>query len=128
MGRSRRNLDRPRGSPSQQLAVCTESARSECRVDGARILGGTAPITGRPRQPSLSFFMRSFLARIFTRRFITRAAFVFACLATLIFVFYRYEAWRGRRAWEAYRAQAEQAGLKFDISAYLPPEVPEAEN
>ena len=72
--------------------------------------------------------MRPFLARIFTRRFITRSVFVFACLATLIVVFYRYEAWRGRRAWEAYRAQAEQAGLKFDISAYLPPEVPEAEN
>ncbi len=36
--------------------------------------------------------------------------------------------WQGRRAWEAYRAEAEKRGVVFDIVKLMPPPVPDAEN
>ena len=36
--------------------------------------------------------------------------------------------WQGRRAWEAYRAEAEQRGVVFDLEKLMPPPVPDAEN
>ena len=72
--------------------------------------------------------MRPLFRRVFHRRFVTRALFVFACLATLVVAFYLFEHWRGKRAWESYRSTAEQSGLKLDIAAYLPPDIPDSEN
>jgi len=72
--------------------------------------------------------MRPLLGRVFHRRFITRALFVLACLVTLVAAFYLFENWRGKRAWENYRNAAEKSGLNFTISAYLPPDIPDAEN
>lgn len=62
------------------------------------------------------------------RRFIVRFAFVAAALLTLVVVFYNVEKWRGQRAWNAYRAAAEQKGAKLWLHEYLSPEVPDAEN
>ena len=36
--------------------------------------------------------------------------------------------WQGRRAWEAYRADAEKRGVVFDLEKLMPPPVPDAEN
>ncbi|MEN9575332.1 MAG: hypothetical protein RL514_3187 [Verrucomicrobiota bacterium] len=36
--------------------------------------------------------------------------------------------WQGRRAWEAYRAEAEKHGVVFDLEKLMPPPVPDAEN
>lgn len=36
--------------------------------------------------------------------------------------------WQGRRAWEAYRAEAEKRGVVFDLEKLMPPPVPDAEN
>lgn len=36
--------------------------------------------------------------------------------------------WQGRRAWEAYRAEAERRGVVFDPEKLMPPPVPDAEN
>lgn len=36
--------------------------------------------------------------------------------------------WQGRRAWEAYRAEAEKRGVVFDLEKLMPLPVPDAEN
>lgn len=36
--------------------------------------------------------------------------------------------WQGRRAWEAYRAEAEKRGVVFELEKLMPPPVPDAEN
>ena len=58
------------------------------------------------------------------RRFI----FGVACLVTLIVLFCTEENWRGRRAWEKYRAAAESTGEKFSFTSLVPPPVPDERN
>jgi hypothetical protein len=58
------------------------------------------------------------------RRFI----FGVACLVTLIVLFSTEESWRGRRAWENYRAAAEAKGEKFAFASLAPPPVPDERN
>jgi hypothetical protein len=72
--------------------------------------------------------MHPFLHRISSRRFVVRALFVGACLLTLVIAFYVIENSRGLRAWEAYRDEAKRSGTQLDLSAYLPPAVPDSEN
>ena len=43
-------------------------------------------------------------------------------------VFYVVENWRGRRAWESWRAAAEKRGVKLLITDFIPAEIPDAEN
>jgi hypothetical protein len=48
--------------------------------------------------------------------------------ATVLAVAHTYSGWQGRRAWAAYRAEAEQRGVVFDLEKLMPPPVPDAEN
>ncbi len=48
--------------------------------------------------------------------------------ATVLAAAYTLSGWQGRRAWEAYRAEAEQRGVVFDLEKLMPPPVPDAEN
>ncbi|PAW83956.1 MAG: hypothetical protein B9S33_12725 [Pedosphaera sp. Tous-C6FEB] len=48
--------------------------------------------------------------------------------ATVLAAAYTYSGWEGRRAWEAYRAEAEKRGVVFDLEKLMPPPVPDAEN
>ncbi|MDB6068231.1 MAG: hypothetical protein JWR26_4439 [Pedosphaera sp.] len=57
-----------------------------------------------------------------------RLLFAFACLVTLIAVFYVEENWRGKRAWENYKREWEAKGEKFDLQAFVPPPVPDEQN
>jgi hypothetical protein len=66
--------------------------------------------------------------RFLTRKIMVRSAFVFAAFLTLLVSFYCVEKWRGQRAWEACRADAERRGVKLWLREYVGPEIPAAEN
>ena len=55
---------------------------------------------------------------------------LFACLAvpTGIALFYAVENFRGTRAWNNYRKEAEARGLNLSFAAHIPAPVPDAEN
>jgi hypothetical protein len=50
-----------------------------------------------------------------------------AILATLIALLYAEEDWRGKRAWEDYKREAEARGERFDLASHVPP-VPDDQN
>ncbi len=56
--------------------------------------------------------------------------FLRACLAVLVLLAFAVlvENWRGRRAWEACKRELAAKGETVDWSAYLPAQVPDAEN
>lgn len=49
-------------------------------------------------------------------------------LFTLIALFYAVENYRGARAWAAYQKETAARGVKLDMAAFVPPEIPDAEN
>jgi hypothetical protein len=49
-------------------------------------------------------------------------------LVTLGFLVLAFENYRGRRAWDRYRAETEARGERVDLKAFLPAEVPDAQN
>jgi hypothetical protein len=51
-----------------------------------------------------------------------------ACLAGLIVLFYTVEDIRGRLAWRQFKPQWEAKGEKFDVTAFIPPPVPDDQN
>ena len=51
-----------------------------------------------------------------------------ACLAGLIVLFYAEEDIRGRLAWGRFKAQWEAKGERFDVAAFIPPQVPDDQN
>ena len=51
-----------------------------------------------------------------------------AVLVTLIALFWAEENWRGKRAWENYRREAEARGVIMDWKKIISPEVPEDQN
>ena len=51
-----------------------------------------------------------------------------ASLVTLAALFHAEENWRGKRAWEDYKAQMEARGVNFDFAKYVPPPVPDDQN
>jgi hypothetical protein len=61
-------------------------------------------------------------------RILRRIAIVLAVLATLVAVLVTEENWRGKRAWENYKRQAEARGEKLDWSAFVPANVPDDQN
>lgn len=65
------------------------------------------------------------LRRIFTLKFLLWTGFV---LAVLVLTFITEENWRGRRAWETYRAAAEKRGVKLFLEDFIQPDIPDAEN
>ena len=62
------------------------------------------------------------------RRYLVRALFLVACLATLIATLFIVEKYRGRAAWRAYETEAKARGVKLDFADYIPPKIPDAEN
>ena len=72
--------------------------------------------------------MRSFFKRLFSWRVMRRCLFVFACLVTLLGLFYAVEDWRGKRAWEKCRRELEAKGAVLDWNAYIPAPVPDEQN
>src|ERR1035441_2608767 len=51
-----------------------------------------------------------------------------AVLATLTAVLVTEENWRGKRAWEKYKREAEARGERFDLASAVPPTVPDDQN
>ncbi|MDA1277297.1 MAG: hypothetical protein O2960_25090 [Verrucomicrobia bacterium] len=72
--------------------------------------------------------IRRFLVWISSWRILRPFLFGIAALVTLVFLFYAIENWRGKRAWEQYRKEAEARGEVLDWQAYVPPPVPGSEN
>src|SRR5438034_1883000 len=62
------------------------------------------------------------------RPILRRVAFVLACLATLLALFYTEEKGRGKRTWENCRRELEAKGEILDWAAYIPPSVPDEQN
>ena len=62
--------------------------------------------------------------RLFSRKMLYAAL----ALLTLVLLLYAVENFRGARAWENYRKDAEARGLKLDFAAHIPPPIPDAEN
>jgi hypothetical protein len=62
------------------------------------------------------------------RRLIKYAFFGIAALILLGLLVAGFENWRGRRAWEKFRAEWEAKGEQFDIAAFIPKPVPPEEN
>jgi hypothetical protein len=46
----------------------------------------------------------------------------------LLVLFHLVENWRGRRAWAAWQQEQKASGQRFDLVAFVPPPVPDAEN
>src|SRR5436190_24011335 len=57
-----------------------------------------------------------------------RYFFWLLALAILVGLFYLEEDWRGKRAWEQYKAHLQARGERFDRSSFIPPAVPLSEN
>jgi hypothetical protein len=57
-----------------------------------------------------------------------RVLFGFACLVTLISLFYLEEDWRGYHDWESYKHKWEAKGVKFGWMDFAPPSVPDDQN
>jgi hypothetical protein len=66
--------------------------------------------------------------RLFSRRVLVRFAFVLACLATVVGLFYAVENLRGQRAWNKYRRELEARGVPLDFTALWPKPVPDDQN
>src|SRR5262245_16320295 len=62
------------------------------------------------------------------RRFIKFAFFGIVALILLALLVVVIENWRGRRAWEKYRAEWEAKGEQFDLAAFVPKPVPPEQN
>lgn len=62
------------------------------------------------------------------RTFLRRFLFTLAALGAVLALFHLVENVRGRRAWEARKAAQEALGMRYDLAAYAPPPVAEADN
>ena len=51
-----------------------------------------------------------------------------AVLSTLAAILITEENWRGKRAWENYKREAETRGERFDLASVIPPPVPDDQN
>jgi hypothetical protein len=56
------------------------------------------------------------------------ASLGFSALLLLALAAWVFENWRGARAWDAFRAEWESKGERFDIAASKPPPVPDEQN
>jgi hypothetical protein len=76
--------------------------------------------------PSAKVARRRF--RLFSLR--TLGCFVVGVVAivTLIGLYFAEEGWRGKRAWESYRRDAEARGVELDFNKFIPPPVPDEQN
>jgi Tfp pilus assembly protein PilE len=75
------------------------------------------------RSPIVRFFRW-----LFSPRTLGRLLFAVLTLATLVAAFYGEERWRGKRAWERYKAEMTAKGRHLDFEAYIPKKVPDEQN
>lgn len=94
----------------------------------ARLRGGRPVSEAWSKKRSLlPYLMRGFWV-FFNRKMLRRYAFALACLVTLIALAYGIENWRGKKAWETYKAEVTGRGETLDFKAYIPPPVPDDQN
>src|SRR6266446_4684551 len=72
--------------------------------------------------------MPGFFRRVFSRKTLTGIVIGIAVLAAVIVLLIAEENWRGRRAWDAYRAEAEKRGVKLFVKDFIQPDIPDSEN
>jgi hypothetical protein len=72
--------------------------------------------------------MKSTESRFSLWHLVRRIVFVIAALITLITLFYVMENWRGRRAWENYKAELTSRGERLNLSDYVVKPVPPDQN
>ena len=65
------------------------------------------------------------LRRIFSLKFLL---WTLVIVTALVLIFIAEENWRGKRAWEKYRAAAEKRGVKLFLLDFIPPDFPDGEN
>jgi hypothetical protein len=75
-----------------------------------------------PSLPGSAFSGDSF------KRSAGRILFALSCVATVIFLFYSFENWRGKRAFRNYKQQLGGKGEILDWKALVPPPVPDDQN
>src|SRR6185295_3447383 len=80
----------------------------------------TPPDTSQSRFPTVRWIGRALFSR--------KMAFAVIIFITLVALFYAEENFRGKRAWERYRKDAEARGIKLDFAAHVPPSIPDSEN
>lgn len=68
------------------------------------------------------------LQRIFSLRTLGRLLIAAVVLVTFGALFFAEEGWRGKRAWEKYRRDAEARGVVMDMAKFIPPPVPDDQN
>ena len=69
-----------------------------------------------------------FFRWLFRWRTLGGIAFVLFCLLTVGFLILVEENWRGRRAWDKFRAEQEAKGERFDFGSFLPKPAPPEQN
>ena len=72
--------------------------------------------------------MKSDPRRFSLSRPVRRVVFVIAALITLVMLFYVIENWRGRRAWENYKAELTTQGERLSLFDYVVKPVPAEQN
>ncbi len=65
---------------------------------------------------------------LFRPRNFRRFLFGVACFATLVLLIYTEENWRGKHAWRKHRQESEAQGERFELTALIPPEIPDEKN
>lgn len=63
---------------------------------------------------------KSRLRRLFSWKTLRVSLIVIAALVTLLVVLVTEENWRGRHAWETYKAEQEAKGERFDMDSFVP--------
>jgi hypothetical protein len=81
------------------------------------------PKTNAVRPP----LARRFFRWLFSWRMVRRALIGLAGLATLVALLVTEENWRGKRAWDNYKREAEARGERLDLVSLVPP-VPDDQN
>ncbi len=74
------------------------------------------------------FGLLLFVRRLYRRGNFQRVGFGFACLVTLVALFYAEEDWRGKHDWEKFKRAWEAKGERFDRAGVVPPAVPDNQN
>lgn len=85
-----------------------------------------------PEKPSFSDPLlnlpRKVFGWLFSWRTMRRCLIGLAVLITLVALGLTEEHWRGKRAWQKFKAEQEAKGEPLDLAAFLPPPVPDEQN
>jgi len=79
--------------------------------------------TPAPKSPRFPTFRRC-VRFVFGRR----GLYALVVLITIVALFHAEENFRGKRAWDRYRREAEARGVNLDFAAVIPPPIPDDQN